>query len=94
MFLRDVGHAPSDLHSIDRFPDNAGHYVPGNVRWALPLEQANNTRANHRVTFHGETRTVAEWERHLRLPPGRVKWRLRHGWSVERALTTPVRPHR
>lgn len=48
-FLRDVGMAPSEAHTIDRWPNPEGHYEPGNVRWATMLEQRHNRRADSRV---------------------------------------------
>jgi hypothetical protein len=43
-FIADIGHRPSPLHSLDRI-DNNGHYEPGNVRWALRIDQLHNRRA-------------------------------------------------
>lgn len=45
-FLGGVGRRPTARHSIDRFPDPLGNYVPGNVRWALPAAQSHNRRVN------------------------------------------------
>jgi hypothetical protein len=43
-FLAHIGPKPSPIHTVDRFPDNAGDYRPGNVRWATPAQQAENRR--------------------------------------------------
>jgi hypothetical protein len=42
-FLADMGQAPKG-RTLDRFPNNAGDYEPGNVRWATCSEQAHNLR--------------------------------------------------
>lgn len=61
-FLRDVGHPPTSEHTLDRI-DNAKGYLPGNVRWATRIEQANNKRNNRWVIYRGERLTVAQLAR-------------------------------
>ena len=89
-FLGDVGHRPSPNHTIGRI-DNNGNYEPGNIAWQTRLEQCQNQRKNVKLTFKGETRCTAEWARRAGLQPATLWRRLKHGWSVERALTEP--PH-
>lgn len=52
-FLADVGPAPSNEHSIDRFPNNNGNYELGNVRWATHEEQQKNKRRPEKQVVRG-----------------------------------------
>lgn len=89
-FLRDVGPRPSARHSIERH-DNDGDYRPGNCRWATMSEQQSNTRRNIFYTIQGETLTLAQWSRKLGIRRSTLVGRMADsGWSVEKALTTPV----
>lgn len=91
-FRAYVGPRPSPRHSVDRI-DNGRGYEPGNVRWATPIEQANNKRAcNRHITFGDRTMTISQWARELAIGRDVIAARLdKHGWTIEQALTTPPR---
>lgn len=88
-FYRDMGDPPTARHSLDRIDNSAG-YEPGNCRWATSRQQSRNIRTNHNLTHDGQTRCLAEWGEILGINPGTIRSRLRAGWSVAEALTTPV----
>lgn len=89
-FVEDVGDRPVGC-TLDRI-DNDGDYEPGNVRWATPSMQNRNSRRSRLLTHDGETRTMAEWAEVLGMSYDVLNHRINaSGWSVERALTTPVR---
>lgn len=87
-FLADVGARPGAGYSLDRVDNDRG-YEPDNVRWATRREQMRNTRANRRITVGGTTRTLAEWAERAGLRPHAVLDRVKRGWAIEEAVTTP-----
>lgn len=89
-FLRHIGPAPSGAHSVDRI-DNDGDYVPGNVRWATSVEQNRNKSDNVIVTVGGREMTLVEAVETAAVSYATAWHRIqRAGWSIERALNTPV----
>lgn len=88
-FFADMGTKPSSVMSIERI-DNNGDYEPGNCRWADAVEQHNNTRVNVRLTYNGETQTIAQWARVFGLRTDTLWRRLRSAWDFDRAFKTPV----
>jgi hypothetical protein len=53
--IQCIGLRPTSKHSLDRFPNNDGHYEPGNVRWATKKEQANNRSRAIKCPHCGQT---------------------------------------
>jgi len=73
-FAKQVGHPPSDKHSIDRIDNNKG-YFPGNVRWATAKEQAHNRSTNIRVCVDGQIMVCSEAAKKLNVSKSTVsRW--------------------
>ncbi len=87
-FLRDVGRRPSPKHTIERINNNRG-YEPGNVRWATVAEQNRNTSHNRWLTHNGETLVLADWAKRLGIATVTLSTRLKRGWDLSKALSTP-----
>lgn len=87
-FLEDMGLAPYGL-SIDRIDGNLG-YEPENCRWATSKEQSNNTAANRMVSYRGRIQNVSQWAEEIGVKQNTILYRLRRGWSIDRALTAPI----
>jgi len=85
-----LSHGYTDTLSIERVNVN-GNYEPDNCCWIPRSEQCKNTRWNKYYTLNGETHSTVEWSRLLGGSPSLIGSRLKRGWSLEKALTTPRR---
>lgn len=81
--------APFGQCTIERIDVN-GNYEPDNCTWKNMKEQGNNRRTNKLLTYNGKTQSISEWTDEMGYARHIIKNRLRRGWSVERAITTPV----
>jgi len=85
-FLRDMGNRFYGC-SLER-RDNEKGYYPENCYWATRSQQQRNTRRNHLISCFGKRQCIKEWSEETGISTKTIIWRLNHGWSSTRTLTT------
>lgn len=84
-----LSHGYTDNLTIERIDVN-GNYCPENCKWIPFSLQCRNTSKTIFLEFQGEKRTLIEWAEITGITVSALRQRIKHGWSVERALTTPM----
>jgi hypothetical protein len=87
-FLEDMGERPEG-RTLER-ENNNGPYCKSNCKWATPTEQANNRRNSKFIEWHGEVLTLKQWSVKLGIKYNCLFERLKRGWTIEEAFTTPT----
>ena len=87
-FFEDMGERPP-LMTLDRIENSQG-YSPSNCRWASQSQQLLNTRRTKFIEYGGRTQAMKTWATEIGINYSTLSERIRKGWSVERAFTTPV----
>ena len=86
-----LSHGYTDDLTIDRINTSKG-YEPNNCRWVTVREQNNNTSKTVWLTHNDETLPISYWADKTGIKKHTLYDRIfRYGWSIEKALTTPVR---
>src|ERR1019366_3456147 len=91
-FLSDMGPRPP-RNQLDRYPNTDGNYEPSNCRWASKRANCRNksTEFHRTITHDGRKLLLCEWAAETGISRETISDRLRHGWSIARALTEPPR---
>lgn len=76
--------------TIDRINNN-GNYEPSNCRWMTRPEQNNNMRKNIIINYNGKEKTITQWATEFNLNRTALYYRIKRGWDIEKALTTPLK---
>lgn len=84
---RQRANAIAEQNGIDPFSVSRRiHALGWTVEQAIGLE---NHHPDSAITINGETMAMAQWAKKLGITRQAVDERIKHGWSIEKALTTP-----
>lgn len=88
-----ISNGYKDDLSIDRINVD-GDYEPNNCRWITNIEQQNNKRNNIKVLYNNKYISLLELSKETNINFNTLKGRIcNYGWSVEKAISTPVRKY-
>lgn len=79
-----------DTLTLDRIDVN-GNYEPDNCRWIPLKDQHSNKRTNKILEYNNEIHTQRQWSEITGIPETTIRSRLRLGWTVEEALSIPIK---
>jgi len=88
-FYKDMGDPPKGL-TLDRKNNDKG-YSKVNCRWASAYTQAVNRKSTRFITYKKETKSISDWARSIGIRIDTLHHRFTAGWSIEKALLTPVK---
>lgn len=84
-FLRDMGECPAD-HRLHR-RNLSGNFSKANCVWVDKTEPRARVK---KLKFKGQALTITQWSAQLGLGRKAIDSRLWRGWSVKKALSTPL----
>lgn len=85
-----IANGYKDELTIDRIDVNK-NYEPFNCRWSTLQEQNFNKTTTRYIIYKHRKKTLAEWAEEYNIPYKLLYGRIRRGWEVNKALTTPVK---
>lgn len=91
-FFKDMGEKPKNK-TLDRIKNNLGYYKE-NCHWATTEQQSRNKRNNIILTHNGKKQCLQDWSEETGVLSTTIRYRIDHGWTVEKALTTLTKNHR
>lgn len=80
----------NDKLTIERIDNDKG-YEPENCKWETVRKQNRNKSNNVIIEHKGERKTVADWAIEKGMTYDCLRYRLKRGWSIEKALETPIK---
>lgn len=88
-YVADLPEGYFEGAELDRI-DNDRNYEPGNVHWVTSLANNGNRRSSKNITFNGKTQNLVRWSEEVGVAYRTLRFRIKNGWSIEAALTTPT----